>query len=87
MNKYVSKEDWQQWASNPVTRAYIEHIQGVIDTLIERMINKDPSYNREGLDEYAMHCLALRSIIEGLTNAIDFKEIEEDIVIQPNIEE
>lgn len=87
MDRTIPEDDWNQWVSNPVTRAYAEYLQETVDSSVNKMLNQDPGLSKDSLEEYAIKSMMLRSFIDGLGQAIDFESISEDIVIANEQEE
>jgi len=76
----ISKEAWDQWASNPVTKLVQAHLQERCESLTSQMLNLDVTSPDFSLETYGLNSMALRYHIEGIAEFVDFETFELDMV-------
>jgi hypothetical protein len=76
----MTKEEWVQWKNNSTTKLVVERLNEVRDKSISDMLNLDITREDFSLEKFALHSIALRYQIEGLSEFLDFNNLEVDLV-------
>jgi hypothetical protein len=74
----IKQQEWADWLRHPVTQAVIQHLEARKDSLISDLLNLDIA--SKSIDELGIHCLALRSALNGLGEFLDVDDLQESIV-------
>lgn len=76
----MTKDEWVQWKNNSATKLVAERLSEIRETCISDMLNLDITRDDFSLEKFALHSMALRYHIEGISEFLDFNSLEEDLV-------
>ena len=83
----MKEEDWIQWANNPVTQTVRAYLQELRDNNVENILNLDVASKDFNLEQYALNSLALRYMVDGQTQFLDFETLKADLVEDEHVPE
>jgi len=76
----MTEEEWVQWKNNSVTKLVVERLSEVREKCVSDMLNLDITRDDFSLEKFALHSMALRYHIEGISEFLDFNSLEVDLV-------
>lgn len=73
----ISKDDFDQWAANAVTKAVIDRFKEVQDLAVQEILSLPIG---DSLESYGLKIATISSFVDGLAQASDINALRYDLV-------